>query len=118
MFSGLTDWIESREYEVEDFIQIHRLALNYDQVEQWNPPKNPAKETDSRYQAYADKFGESSWELDAVEPRTLATLVREEITELIDPYQWKQVKNTEEAMRSELTKFADGYERKEKKGRK
>lgn len=118
MFSGLTDWIESREYEVEDFIQIHRLALNYDQVEQWNPPKNPAKETDSRYQAYADKFGESSWELDAVEPRTLATLVREKITELIDPYQWKQVKNTEEAMRSELTKFADGYERKEKKGRK
>jgi hypothetical protein len=115
MFSGLLGWIEDRGHEVDDFIQIHRLALNYDQVEQWNPPENPTKETDSRYRAYADKFGESSWELDAVEPRTLATLVREGITELIDPDQWERVQGTEEAMRSELTKFADKYERKEEK---
>lgn len=114
MFSGLENWIEERECEVEEFIQIHRLALNYDQVERWNPPENPAKETDSRYQAYADQFGESSWELDAVEPRTLATLVREGITELIDPDQWEQVKLTEEGMRNELTGFADEYEKKER----
>lgn len=118
MFSGLKSWIELSGYKVGEVIQIHRLALNYDQVEQWDPPENPAKETDSRYEAYAEKFGESSWELDAVEPRTLANLVREGITELIDVDQWEQVKATEESMRSELKKFADGYERKKKKGRK
>ena len=94
-------------------IKVHRLALNYDQVEQWTPPENPAKETDSRYQAYAEEFGESSWELDAVEPRTLADLVREGIDELIDRDQWDDVMETEKAMRADLEKFADEYENRE-----
>ena len=72
-------------------MEVRRLALNWNQVEEWQPPENPAKETDSRYQAYADEFGESSWELDAVEPRTLASLVRENVTDLIDHEQWDEV---------------------------
>ncbi len=94
-------------------IETHRLALNYDQVEQWQPPENPAKETDSRYQAYADKFGESSWELDAVEPRTLADLVREGIEDLIDQDKWDDVMQEEKRMRDELERFAEEYENRE-----
>lgn len=94
-------------------IEIHRLALNYDQVEQWKPPENPAKETDSRYAAYAEEFGESSWELDAVEPRTLAELVREGITDLIDQEQWDDVMQEEKRMRDGLQRFADDYENRE-----
>ena len=94
-------------------IKVHRLALNYDQVEQWSPPENPAKETDSRYQAYAEEFGESSWELDAVEPRTLADLVREGIQELIDEDQWEKIMEVEKAMRLDLDKFADEYKERE-----
>jgi len=99
-------------------MNIHRLALNWDQVEQWQPPKNPAKETDSRYQAYADEFGKSSWELDAVEPRTLADLVRDSVTELIDQYQWDLIVNRENEMRDELVKFADEYENPKKRTKK
>ena len=91
-------------------IQVHRLALNYDQVELWQPPKNPAKETDSRYQAYADQFGESSWELDAVEPRTLAGLLREGILELIDREVWSEIANKETRMKADLTRLANDYE--------
>lgn len=94
-------------------IEVHRLALNYDQVEQWQPPENPAKETDSRYQAYSEEYGESSWELDAVEPRTLADLVREGIEDLIDQDQWNDVKQEEKRMRDELERFADDYENRE-----
>ncbi len=94
-------------------IKVHRLALNYDQVEQWQPPENPAKDTDSRYQAYADQFGESSWELDAVEPRTLASLVRDGIQDLIEQDQWHDVMREEERMRDELQGFADEYEHKQ-----
>jgi len=94
-------------------IETHRLALNYDQVEQWTPPENPAKETDSRYRAYADEFGESSWELDAVEPRTLADLVREGIEDLIDRDRWNDVMQEEKRMRDELESFADEYENRE-----
>jgi hypothetical protein len=94
-------------------IQVHRLALNYDQVEQWNPPENPAKETDSRYQAYADLYGESSWELDAVEPRTLADLARDGIRDLIDQDQWDKILEEEKRMRDKLQSFADEYENRE-----
>ena len=94
-------------------IEVHRLALNWEQVEDWRPPENPAKETDSRFEAYREKFGESSWELDAVEPRTLATLVREHVGELIDHDQWQEVMEEEERMREELQSFADEYENRE-----
>jgi len=91
-------------------IDVRRLALNWEQVEDWNPPENPAKETDSRYQAYADEFGESSWELDAVEPRTLASLVRENVISLINEDQWNEVQQRERRMRADLERFASGYE--------
>jgi len=101
-----------------DYVNVHRLALNWDQVEMWNPPENPAKETDSRYQAYADEFGESSWELDAVEPRDLAGLVRENVQALIDQYAWGEVVAREEEMRAELVQFVDEYGKPKKRGKK
>ena len=90
--------------------EVHRLALNYDQVEMWNPPENPAKESDSRYQAYMLEFGESSWELDAVAPDTLGNLVREKIEELIDAEKWDVVQECEERFKAELEGFADRYQ--------
>jgi hypothetical protein len=94
------------------FIKTVRLALNYDQVEQWQPPENPAKESDSRYQVYLEQFGESSWELDAVEPSTLASLVEDAVKELIDQDVWDEVEEHEAEMRKELDRFADDYENK------
>lgn len=94
-------------------IETKRLALNFDQVEQWQPPENPAKESDSRYQIYLEQFGESSWELDAVEPATLASLVEEHVKELIDDLAWNEVDTRQEAMRSELEQFADEYQNRE-----
>jgi len=101
-----------------DRMNVHRLALNWNQVEEWQPPENPAKETDSRYQAYADEFGESSWELDAVEPVTLADLVRENVQALIDQDLLGLVVAREDVMRAELVKFADEYGKPKRKGRK
>ena len=89
--------------------ELHRLALNWDQVEMWSPPENPAKETDSRYEAYVGKFGESSWELDAVEPATLAGLVRDQVDELIDQEPWLEVERQERRYKDELEKLASNY---------
>jgi hypothetical protein len=101
----------------EDYVQIHRLALNYSQVEQWNPPPNPAKETDSRFAGYQVEFGDESWELDAVEPRTLASLVEDQIKELIDEDVWEEVEKREQKMKRELLKFAKDYEAKNGAGK-
>ncbi len=90
-------------------LNVQRLALNRDQVDELNPPENPAKETDSRFQAYFDLFGESSWELDAIEPRALAALVEEAVAALPDEDLWDAAVEREEEMRRELKGFADNY---------
>lgn len=88
-------------------IQVNRVALNMDQIKKLNPPENPAKITDSRANEYIRKFGNSSWELDAIEPKQLANLVTEAVFELRDEKLWKKEINREKQMVKELKKFAD-----------
>jgi hypothetical protein len=67
-------------YRCPDKVQLKRIALNLDQIQEFSPPPSPAKETDSRYQAYVDRFGVTdTWELDALEPRLMRSLVEDEI---------------------------------------
>lgn len=62
-----------------DRLEIRRIALNMDQVRQYDPPPNPAKMTDSRVGGYIDRFGYESWELDALDPPTIDALIRDEV---------------------------------------
>lgn len=70
-------------YDDGDF-EIKRLALNMDQIKRLKPPPNPAKQTDSRFEAYRKKFGDQSWELDALEPSYLVKLVRDALEKIVD----------------------------------
>lgn len=65
-------------------VEVRRIALNMDQVRQHNPPPNPAKLSDSRAAGYIAEYGRSSWELDALEPRTLDELIQDTITDYVD----------------------------------
>lgn len=78
-------------------IELQRLALTMEQVEQYDPPPNFAKIADSRAQGYIAEYGNNSWELDALEPTVLAALVRDNIEALIDrdPWDTQQAKITE-----------------------
>lgn len=60
-------------------VHVIRIALNMDQVEEYGPPPNPAKTTDSRYAGYISEHGDESWELDALDPRTLVDLITEHV---------------------------------------
>ena len=91
------------------YLQVKRLALNWDQIEQWQPPENPAKETDARLEAYAEKYGHSSWELDAVEPATLASIVTNVVNEYRDEDLWSAAVEVENKMRTDLMNFAKTY---------
>jgi len=66
------------------YVEVRRIALNMDQVEQYGPPPNPAKLTDSRGSDYVDRFGSESWELDALDPSTLTQLIQDELETVID----------------------------------
>lgn len=86
-----------------------RLALTMEQVEEYDPPENPAKLTDSRAQGYILSYGYSSWELDALEPSVLAALVRSAVADLRDDDLWRAAVERESQMRQELQEFADEY---------
>ncbi len=74
---------------------VHRIALNMDQVQSYNPPPNPAKATDSRFRDYQEKFGDESWELDALEPGVLVKLITEEVLKYRDEKLWAEAVNKE-----------------------
>ena len=64
-------------------VGVDRVALNMDQIEQFRPPPNPAKELDKRAAGYIRRYGRQCWELDALDPSTLAALIRPGIGEYI-----------------------------------
>lgn len=55
------DILDRLELFTGGMLQFERLALNMNQVEQYEPPPNPAKITDSRANAYIAEFGDESW---------------------------------------------------------
>lgn len=71
-------------------LNVNRIALNYPQIEQYSPPPNPAKTTDSRFEKYLDEYGDESWELDALEPRVISELIQGEVLALRDEALWAE----------------------------
>lgn len=65
-------------------LDVKKLALTMEQVEQYNPPPNPAKMSDSRAAAYVDKHGAHSWEVDALPPQVLQQIIRDAFDEIVD----------------------------------
>jgi len=90
-------------------LQVNRLALNMSQVEEMKPPENPAKITDSRAASYIRRFGNSSWELDAIEPRRLAALVSTAIKNIVDMKKWKLTGKEQDAGRKYIATMAKNY---------
>jgi hypothetical protein len=92
-------------------VDVVRLALNRQQIDELKPMPNPAKLTDSRAPAYIEQHGESSWELDAIEPRQLAALVTNEVLKWRDDSLWKAALQREAEDREVLLQLADAFRR-------
>jgi hypothetical protein len=89
---------------------INRIALNTDQIDQYNPPPNPAKLTDTRAEKYIQEFGETSWELDALEPGTLDELVSHTIEKYIDEGLMDKAKERQQKEKKKL-EYAEDFVR-------
>lgn len=88
---------------------FQRVALNMDQIRELNPPPNPAKVTDSRYRAYRERFGEESWELDALPPDYMVDLITRSILAVQDPELWDEDVRREEKDRTMLRDVYDNW---------
>lgn len=86
--------------------KVERIALNMDQVKIYKPPPNPAKVTDSRADKYIKKFGDQSWELDALEPATLEDLIVSKIGYYKDVDLWAEMVEQEKEHIATLKKAA------------
>jgi len=83
-------------------LAFKRIALNFDQVEEHNPPPNPAKMTDPRSKEYVALHGDESWELDALDPKVIAGLIEESVLEVRDETAWGIAVEEEDQHRKSL----------------
>lgn len=88
-------------------LEVRRLALNMDQIEQYKPPPNPAKFTDSRIAGYVKRYGRESWELDALNPEALVGLIKSAVLDLRDEQMWTDRQVLEHQYKSELRELAE-----------
>ncbi len=91
-------------------IIVERLALNMDQVRRYNPPPNPAKESDSRSAGYISEYGTKSWELDALDPAVIDSLIRTAVESIMDMDQFETDRDAEKANRSKLIRVAKQWD--------
>jgi hypothetical protein len=90
----------------EQTIEIRRIALNRDQVQEHNLPPSPAKATDSRYEGYRKVHGDDSWELDALSPSLIDKLITDEIYKLRDVDAWEKAVEHEKSQLDLLSKVS------------
>lgn len=97
--------IADRLYLFNAEVDVRKLALTMDQIREHNPPPNPAKISDARFATYSAKHGNQSWEVDALDPATLAGLVREAFSGVIDVEKMDAVKTKEKRDKDRLKKL-------------
>jgi hypothetical protein len=82
-------------------IIFKRLAVTRTQITRWRLPTRPTKTSDTR----ARGFGETSVELDAVDPNDLRALVQRAIEQHLPPQQYEVLKVAEESERRLIRKL-------------
>lgn len=95
-------------YAGED-VELKRIGLNMDQVEELRPPENPAKASDSRFVEYQREFGDSSWELDALPPSYLNDLVAAQMSSYIEPTEFARNREKIQKAREQLVLLANTH---------
>lgn len=93
-------------------LRMRKFGLTMAQIKQFKLPPNPAKVTDSRAAAYIEKFGDKSWEVDALPPRELNRLVDDEIRALVDVPKYEAMVAEENRQRELLKKAVSKISRK------
>lgn len=97
--------IKSRLEEFGAEVEVERIALTQEQIKKYSPPPNPAKIKDPRAKDYIAKFGNTSWEVDALNPEILHKIIRKSVEELIDSEKFEEKLEQEKEDKKKLEKF-------------
>ena len=91
-------------------VEIRRIGLNPEQVEEFGLIPNYAKMTDSRSKDFVAVHGNKSYELDALRADYLERLLSKEISALVDEDAWNNSVADETNTRQRLSRISDNYE--------
>lgn len=104
--------VRERLAEFGVYPEVKQIGLTMKQIKKYNPPENPLKRkksklSDPRGDAYFREFGDKSWEVDALNPKTLNKLVEDNIKGLIDMDLFDEQLLKEEQGKEELERLAE-----------
>ncbi len=86
---------------------IHAIALTEQQIEKYTPPPNPTKITDPRAKDFIKKYGNTSWEVDALKPEVLNELLEDWILEYINNDLYLEIVAKEDADKFKLNELKE-----------
>jgi len=86
-------------------INFQRVALTPVQIETYNLPQDPAKQSDPSYKSFVAQYGDNVVELDSLPPDSLRDLIRDCIESNIDNDILAQVQKIEQKEQIELRDF-------------
>jgi hypothetical protein len=90
--------------------EIKRIALNIDQINEFDPPPDNVKIGDKKYKEYVAEFGPYVWELDALEPAILKGLIEIHINEVRDEEIYARVLEKESEYIRKLKHIEESWE--------
>lgn len=90
MIRDITDRILEFNAVSNYVFRVAPIALLRSQIRTYDPPPNPAKITDPRAKEYIKKYGPTSWEVDALRPEILHSLLEDEILSHLDMEKYEQ----------------------------
>jgi hypothetical protein len=89
-------------------IEVRHIGLTLDQAR--DLPPNFAKENDARHGWYVDRTGTTDcWELDALEPTVIDSLLDTAIREIVDSETWDAALRNEELEKIRLAEVANSF---------
>jgi hypothetical protein len=105
-------WNENDDYSldtiesyIDEFFEIKPIALTIKQIQEYNPPPNPAKRSDPRAAQFIKELGNTSWEVDALKPEVLHALLEDNIQYLIDMDLYEECCDREQDEKDILIEF-------------
>lgn len=102
--------ISTRLTEFGVSVDVQHIALTDEQISNYNPPPNPTKVSDPRAKNYIEKYGQTSWEVDALRPDVLHKLVVSSIEDNTDMDLFNEQKITEQEDIETLKGFQKTFE--------
>ena len=108
--------IRDRLTEFECKVEVERIALTMEQIMEYSLPPNIVKKTDSRSAEYVKKYGNKSWELDALNPEILTNLLESGILAYLDVGKYRKMEEQEDAERIRLQDIVDRLEEDDENG--